>query len=47
VGRTHTLEEIGNRGFVASDKAGPMTAATVSVSARALAQANGPPDDDP
>jgi 3-oxoacyl-[acyl-carrier protein] reductase len=37
VGRTPTLEEIGNvAAFVASDKAGPMTAATVNVSAGAL-----------
>ena len=37
VGRTPTLEEIGNvAAFVASDHAGPMTAATVNVSAGAL-----------
>jgi enoyl-[acyl-carrier-protein] reductase (NADH) len=37
VGRTHSLEEIGNvAAFVASDKAGPMTAATVNVSAGSL-----------
>jgi 3-oxoacyl-[acyl-carrier protein] reductase len=37
VGRTPTLEEIGNvAAFVASDQAGPMTAATVNVSAGAL-----------
>jgi NAD(P)-dependent dehydrogenase (short-subunit alcohol dehydrogenase family) len=36
-GRAATLEEIGNvAAFVASDKAGPMTAATVNVSAGAL-----------
>jgi NAD(P)-dependent dehydrogenase (short-subunit alcohol dehydrogenase family) len=37
LGRTATLEEIGNvAAFVASDKAGPMTAATVNMSAGAL-----------
>lgn len=37
LGRTATLEEIGNvAAFVASDKAGPMTAATVNTSAGAL-----------
>jgi 3-oxoacyl-[acyl-carrier protein] reductase len=37
VGRTPSLEEIGNvAAFVASDKAGPMTAATVNVSAGSL-----------
>ena len=37
MGRTATLEEVGNvAAFVASDKAGPMTAATVNVSAGAL-----------
>jgi 3-oxoacyl-[acyl-carrier protein] reductase len=37
LGRTATLEEIGNVvAFVASDKAGPMTAATVNTSAGAL-----------
>jgi 3-oxoacyl-[acyl-carrier protein] reductase len=37
MGRTATLEEVGNvAAFVASDKAGPMTAATVNTSAGAL-----------
>jgi 3-oxoacyl-[acyl-carrier protein] reductase len=37
IGRTASLEEIGNvAAFVASDKAGPMTAATVNTSAGAL-----------
>lgn len=37
LGRTATLEEIGNvAAFVASDKAGPMTAATVNTSAGSL-----------
>lgn len=37
IGRTATLEEIGNvAAFVASDKAGPMTAATVNTSAGSL-----------
>jgi NAD(P)-dependent dehydrogenase (short-subunit alcohol dehydrogenase family) len=37
LGRTYTLEEVGNvAAFVASDSAGPMTAATVNVSAGSL-----------
>jgi 3-oxoacyl-[acyl-carrier protein] reductase len=37
IGRTYTLEEVGNvAAFVASDSAGPMTAATVNVSGGSL-----------